>query len=114
MGVQIINDNDDQPAYAVIPYDEYIEMVNGDNEDDDDSLVTIPHEVVEISVYKKISVIAAWRVYRGLSQLNVCDLLGVSQPNLSRIEKVGSKPRRETRQQLADIYNCDAKQLLDC
>ncbi len=36
---------------------------------------TIPHEVVGIMVEQQISIIAAWHVYRDLSQSEVADLL---------------------------------------
>lgn len=108
MPVQIINDSQGKPAYAVVPYDEYLQS------DLNDDSVAIPHDVVGISVNRDVSIIAAWRMHRGLSQDDVCAKLGITQPSLSKVERVGSKARLETREKLAKIYNCDPEQLLDC
>ena len=73
--------------------------------------VTIPHEIVKIMSEKEVSAIAAWRIYRGLTQAQAAEKAGISQVTLSQIEKVGTRPKAKTREQFAVIYDCLPNQL---
>ena len=73
--------------------------------------VTIPHEIVKIMSKKEVSAIAAWRIYRGLTQAQAAEKAGISQATLSQIEKMGTRPKAKTREQFAVIYDCLPNQL---
>ena len=58
-----------------------------------------------------ISLLAAWRVYRNLSQADVAERTGLTQSAISQAERKGSKPQKKTREKLAKIYQCKPEQL---
>ncbi len=72
---------------------------------------TIPHEVVTIMLDEDISLLAAWRIYRSLSQAEVANKTGLTQSSISQAEKKGSKPHLKTCERLASIYDCKPSQL---
>lgn len=83
-----------------------ITVEKGDNDDE-----TIPHEVVSISIEHDISLLGAWRVYRGLSQAEVAKQTGLTQSAISQMESKESKPQMKTLERLARVYNCRSTQL---
>ncbi|HFF9481086.1 TPA: helix-turn-helix domain-containing protein [Serratia marcescens] len=124
MSVQFIKDGNNNVAYAVVPIDDYNRLLaaaDSDNDayedvpyspstDADDDSVVIPHAVVSIKVKENVSLLAAWRIYRNLSQADVAAKLGVSQASVSQLE--GSKrPQAATLGKLAKIYSCKPSQL---
>ncbi|EEP88988.1 helix-turn-helix domain-containing protein [Yersinia kristensenii] len=86
--------------YVSIPY------IQGPSDDE-----TIPHEVISIMVDEGVTLQAAWRIYRRLSQVEVAQQLGMSQAAVSQMEKSG-KPRTATLEKLAELYGCRSTQLL--
>lgn len=126
MPVQLIKDDEGIPQYVVIPYNEYFRMClklsELDDETDDDledievehdSLddVKLPGEVCRIMTWQDVSLQAAWRILRGLSQQEVADKLGISQSVVSQLEAVDSRPQKRTREKLAAIYGCTQEQI---
>lgn len=116
--LQYINDAAGKPQFVVLPIAEYEQLTSDDGwesvpyragEHDD---ATVPHDVVAIMVDQNVSLIAAWRIYRGLSQYDVADKLGTTQSAVSQWEDVDSKPQKKTRQKLAELYNCEPEQML--
>lgn len=103
--VQTILNDDGKPAFVVIPYDEYRQMVEPRS--------TIPHEVVGMVINKGYSLPRAWRIYSRLTQKDVAMALGVSQSAISQIEKTGTRPKKSTLGKLSDIFNIDTELLLD-
>ncbi|QHA85557.1 helix-turn-helix domain-containing protein [Serratia rhizosphaerae] len=113
---QYINDVAGKPQYVVLPIDEYERLISndwadvpyraGDNDDE-----VIPHDVVSIMVDQDVSLIAAWRIHRGLSQYEVAERLGTTQSAVSQWESVDSKPQKKTREKLAALYNCRPEQM---
>ena len=79
---QIIYD-DDQPAFVVIPYREYLELTGTSPEEDE----TIPFN---ISNYVENPIKAA-RIRAGIRQEELANRLGVTQGYVSRIERHGNK-----------------------
>lgn len=73
---------------------------------------TIPHEVVGIQMKKGVTLQAAWRLYRGLSQDDVAEALGISQAGVANMEK-RTKPQKATLDKLAKLYDCRVSQLID-
>ena len=93
--VQIIK-QDDKPMFAVIPYEQYLTLIQSADED-----VYLPNEVVGLQIEKGLSLIAAWRHYKSLSQLQLADLMGISQPAIAQIEKEGCTPQLATLEKAA-------------
>ena len=50
--------NDGKPAFAVIPWEEYQELLG---QYDNDSETWIPHEVVKATMLEGVSLVRAWR-----------------------------------------------------
>ncbi|EKN3428992.1 helix-turn-helix domain-containing protein, partial [Yersinia enterocolitica] len=59
-----------------------------------------------------VSLLAAWRIYRGFSQYEIAKLLGTTQSAVSQWEAVDSRPQKKTREKLAAIYKCRAAQMI--
>ena len=102
---------DDQPAFAVIPWDVYQELTQ--NYLPDESDVWFPQAVVEANVVRGDSLLKAWRDYRGLTQAQVAARAGMSQPAYARLEKATVQPRTATLRKLADALNVSLAQLTD-
>jgi len=126
MAVQIIKDEEGKAQYAVIPYSEYfhmrLAMLEYDDEDENEwedipyesdiyDNVGLPGEVCNLMHSEQVSLQAAWRILRGLSQQAVPDKLGISQSAVSQLEAVDSRPQKRTREKLAAIYGCKQEQI---
>lgn len=103
---QIITDDAGNPAFAVIPYAEYLELVDAADSDE----LTVPHEVVSASIDGD-SMIKAWREYKGLTQQELADRLQISQPALAKLEKPDANPRRSTLKKVAEALGIAVEQL---
>ena len=106
--VQIIHQGG-KPAFAVLPYEQYLELAGHDQE----GKVYIPHEVVGLCIEKGLSLIAAWRVYKGYSQKELADRMGITQPAVTQIEKPGSKPQQRTLEKAAHALGVQLTQLVE-
>ena len=108
--VQIIKLNDN-PAFAVIPFDEYEKMRRliavAENLD---SKIKFPLEVSEMHALKNYSLIKAWRIYRGKTQKEMADLLGITQGAFSQIEK-SSRNQIETLRKVAAVLDVQVEHL---
>lgn len=72
----------------------------------------IPNDVVNIMFDQDVSLLAAWRIYRNLSQYDVAARTGLTQSAISQAERKESKPQKKTRVKLAKIYQCTPEQLI--
>ena len=117
--LQYIHDESGKPLYVILPLDEYKKLVgrqddyesvpyHSDAQDDE----TVPHEVVSIMLDQNISLIAAWRIFRGFSQYDVATRLGTTQSAVSQWEAIDSKPQKKTREKLAELYHCSPSQMM--
>jgi DNA-binding XRE family transcriptional regulator len=106
---QVIMDNG-KPAFAVIPWDEYQALLGQYNTEND---TWIPHEVIKATLLGDVSLIRAWREYLKLTQEELAERAGLSQPTLARIEKPDTNPRRSTLKKLAEAMNLSIEQLSD-
>jgi DNA-binding XRE family transcriptional regulator len=104
--VQIIRQGG-KPAFAVIPYDDFLELT-GTHEDDS----TIPHVVVGLMVENRWNLLKAWRKHLGLSQKELAIRAGISQPALSQMEK-SDNLRSATIEKLASAMSIEVEQLVD-
>lgn len=116
--LQYINGNDGKPQFVVLPIEEYERLVGDDGYIDipyiksTNDHETVPNDVVQIMVRDNISLLAAWRVYRGYSQYAVAEKLGTTQSAVSQFEDVNSRPQKKTRNRLAELYDCKPEQLI--
>ena len=103
--IQTILNDKGKPAFVVIPYDQYRQLVEPRS--------AIPHEVVGMVINKGYSLIKAWRVYLKFSQKEIAMALDISQSAISQIEKSGKTPKVHTINKLAEIYNVNPELLMD-
>jgi len=95
--IQII-ERDGKPEWAILPYDEYLQLVEQaelleDIRDFDEISAAIergdeeliPAEVVNAILDGK-NLVKVWREYRGLTQQQLADIVKISKPYLSQIE----------------------------
>ncbi|MCR1000246.1 helix-turn-helix domain-containing protein [Serratia rubidaea] len=118
MKMQYINDEAGKPLYVVLPIADFEKLVGAKDawedlpytpsEQDD---VTIPNPVVNIMIGQDVSLLAAWRIYRGLSQYDVAQQLNTTQSTVSQWE-AAERPQKRTRDKLAALYHCRPEQLL--
>ncbi len=107
--IQIIEQGG-KPAFAVIPWEDYQALVEGETPDESD--VWFPHEVVKANV-RGDGLVKAWREYLGMTQAELAAKAGIKQPALARIEKPGANPRKSTLIKLADAMDLTVEQLID-
>lgn len=99
--IQIIKGPDGEPAFVVIPYQQYISQTG--------TTELIPHSVVS-RIVDGATPIRAWREHLNLTQEEVARRLGISQPAFAQQEAV-NKPRRATREKIATAFGIRADQL---
>ncbi|NDY55876.1 helix-turn-helix transcriptional regulator [Desulfovibrio sulfodismutans] len=105
---QIIRGPDGTPQYVVLPYDEYMES----RERPDDE-VSLPLEVVKLSLLEKWGLVRAWREHLGLTQGEVARRMGVTQPTYAGFEQPGRILRYSTRSRIARALGIEPEQLKD-
>ena len=107
---QIIIQNG-EPAFAVIPWDEYQELIHRQSEYDGTD-VWFPNDVVKANS-RGDSLVKAWREHFGLTQAELAAKAGMQQPALARLETHDSTPRTATLAKLAEAMGVDIEQLID-
>ena len=95
-----------KPAFAVVPYAEFMALI-------DDGEVTIPHEVVKISVKDDCSLIKAWRLYRNKSQEEIAQKIKATQSAYHQLENSKSRKQKRTLDKLAEAFDCLPEQLTE-
>ena len=108
---QILNHNG-KPAFAVIPYAEYLRLVEYAGARPDEE-VMLPHAVVKMSTLGGMSLIRAWREHLGLTQEEVARRMGISQPAYAKIEGGKTQPRIATCKRLAAAMGVEWEQLTE-
>jgi DNA-binding XRE family transcriptional regulator len=99
-------EQDGKPAFAVVPYEEFMALIEGDDPG-------TPHEVVKIMVANDCSLIAAWRQYKKMSQYEVAQKMGISQPAYAKMEKNTDTLRRTTLSSIAKALDVEVIQLAE-
>ena len=100
---QTIKDADGQPAFVVIPYQDFLK-INLRAE------TLISHEVVSAMV-DGATAIKAWREYMGLTQAEVSSRMGISQAALVQMESPEGRPRKATLRKVAEVLEISLEQL---
>lgn len=118
--IQFITDSRGQRISAVVPIElfekltrdsdiaELYEPVQDETGTSDN--VRYPNEVINILSEKGCTMQAAWRVYRGLTQKQVAEALGIKQSTVSEFER-SERPRKDNLERLATLYKCSPEQL---
>ncbi|EKK3319995.1 helix-turn-helix transcriptional regulator [Salmonella enterica] len=96
-----MNKESNDEKYESIPYE------SGEYDDE-----TIPHDVISVMVDEQVSLLAAWRIYKGLSLRDVSEIIGISPVDIDREER-SEHPERELVEKLAVIYGCRIGQIID-
>lgn len=99
-------EKDGQPLFVLVPYEEYLTLI------EPDLTVTIPHDVVERHILEGLSLVRAWREYKGLSQQDIAGKLGISQSAYSQMEKPDANLRKSTLAKLASALELSPEQLV--
>ena len=107
---QIIKQNG-KPAFAIIPWNEYQELIHNQIESDE-SGVWFPNEVVKANVRGE-GLIKAWREYLKLTQAELAAKAGMKQSALARLESNTVNPRKSTLSKLAEAMGIGVEQLID-
>ena len=102
--VQIISGPDGKPAFAVIPYADFVECTKNAGDP------YIPHDVVAMMVDRDWTIIRAWREHLGLTQEQVAERMGVTQSAFSQQES-SQKNRASTRRKIAAALGILSEQL---
>ena len=76
--VQVINGPDGKPSFVVIPYDDYLRAYEREHN-------LIPNEVVSL-VVDGATPARAWREYLKLTQAEIAQRLGITQPSYAKQE----------------------------
>jgi len=101
--VQTITGADGKPAYVVIPYADYVTQRGYDNG-------LVPHEIVRRVLLDDVPPVRAWREHLGLTQADVAERLGISQPAYAQQES-STKLRKSSRERIATALGITAAQL---
>ncbi|MDC9821020.1 helix-turn-helix transcriptional regulator [Pectobacterium polonicum] len=118
--IQFITDGRGQRISAVVPIELFEKLTRDSdiaelyepvqNETGTSDNVLYPNEVINILSEKGCTMQAAWRVYRGLTQKQVAEALGIKQSTVSEFEK-SERPRKDNIERLATLYRCSPEQL---
>lgn len=101
---QVIVGKDGQPAFVVLPYDEFRRMQNQALHG------TVPNDVVNRSFERGISPMAAWREHLGLTQAEIADRVGITQAAYAQMER-SRQPRRATLEKVSAALGLTVDQL---
>ena len=97
------------PAFVLIPIEDFrkIQPLL------DNSAVRngIPHAVVKANMVEGKSLIRAWREYLGMTQEEVAKKSGMSQPAVTKLERMGAKPRKKTLGRIAAALGLSVEQI---
>lgn len=118
--IQFITDSRGHRISAVVPIELFEKLTRDSdiaelyepvqNESGTSDNVRYPNEVINILSEKGCTMQAAWRVYRGLTQKQVAEALGIKQSTVSEFEK-SERPRKDNLERLATLYKCSPEQL---
>lgn len=120
MTAQVIK-RGDQPEWAVIPYKEYLELLEKAEMLDDavayDKAVATNEELIPHEVVKKLvegeNPLKVWRTYRGLTQTQLAEKSGLGQSQVAMIESGEREGTVKVLRKLARALDVDIDDLVD-
>ena len=101
--IQILKGPDGKPAYAVIPYREYLSLSKR-------RAPTVPNAVVGKVINRNVTPVRAWREHLGLTQEIVAQRLGISQSAYAQ-QDAKYTVRKSTREKIARALQIDPEPL---
>ncbi len=101
--IQILKDAKGKPAFAVIPYAEYLSLSKL-------HASTVPNAVVNNVINKDMTPIRAWREHLGLTQTEIARRLGISQSAYAQ-QEAKETVRKSTREKIANALGIAPEQL---
>ena len=99
------------PAFAVIPWNEYQQLISKQSEETEQD-IWFPNEVVK-AASRGDSLIKAWREHFGLSQAELAEKAGMSAADVEELERKAVSPKKADLAKLAKALGIDKKQLKD-
>ena len=114
MKPQIIEKNG-KPEYAVLPYDDYVRLIEvaqdaADAKEIFDTGDLVPSEIVDRLLAGK-NPIRVWREHRGMTQQALADVAGISKPYLSQIE-TGERDGHAVLSKIAEALNLSVDEII--
>lgn len=103
INIQILKDAKGKPAFAVIPYGEYLTLSGL-------RVPPIPNAVVGKIINKDMTPVRAWREHLGLTQSEVARRLGISQSAYAQ-QEAKEPVRKSTREKIAKALGIASEQL---
>ena len=103
INIQVLKDSKGKPAFAVIPYAEYLSLSKLHTP-------SIPNAVVNKVINKDMTPIRAWREHLGLTQSEVARRLGISQSAYAQ-QEAREPVRKSTREKIAQALGIASEQL---
>jgi len=113
---------DGEPLFAVVPIEDYKTLIAISTRDYDDRTFreimnaidtgeeTFPDEFVG-RLIETDSPLREWRKYRGMTQVELAAVSGLTQAAIALIETAKRNPTVETARKFADALNCDIDDL---
>ena len=101
--IQILKGVDGKPAFAVIPYSDYMRLSTRREP-------TVPNDVIGKVVNHDMTPVRAWREYLGLTQAVVAQRLGISQSAYAQQESKENL-RKSSREKIANALGIESGQL---
>ena len=123
MSVQLIIQNG-QPEWAVLPYEEYLRLVEQAEMLEDIQDFDVIHEAINNGTEELLpasvvfalasgeSPVKVWREYRGFTQQQLAEKAGISVPYLSQIETGKRKPSIRVLMKVSSILQVDVGDLI--
>jgi DNA-binding XRE family transcriptional regulator len=105
---QIIEDNG-QPLFVLVPYAEYVASLDRNAGESP----AIPLAVSKAANMENKSLVRAWREYKGLSQAEMAERMGISRPAYAQMEVKGANLRASTTHRLAVALDVQWEQLCE-
>jgi DNA-binding XRE family transcriptional regulator len=105
---QIIEDKG-QPLFVLVPYAEYVASMNRETGEN----LVIPLAVSKAANMEDKSLVRAWREYKGFSQADMAERMGISRPAYAQMEARGANLRATTLHRLAVALDVQWEQLCE-
>jgi DNA-binding XRE family transcriptional regulator len=99
------------PAFVLVPFDLFRRI--RPMLDKETVKNGIPHEIVRRNIVDSIPMLRAWREYLSMTQRELAQKAGVTQPAIAKLERADAKPRLTTLKKLAAAMNLSLEQLED-
>ncbi len=96
-----------RPLFVLVPYAEYVASLDRESEES----ATLPLAVSKAAAMEDKSLVRAWREYKGLSQAEVAERMGISRPAYAQLEVKKARLRASTLHRLAVALEVQWEQL---